>query len=154
MSQIFEKYWYQDEPAVARAFLFNLRDDDLRAGGSVHEGDIVVGQCGFVAAETDVIGFRGTTISYSPNRCVEWQNHYLTCMALDDLPAGSTLRSKSSKLRHKHYVVAELSWVRLGAHARKIGLPVVHSDSGRLLVNLEIFTVPSRTPAYRRAKLL
>src|SRR5215218_2953041 len=154
MPQLFQKYWYKDEPILKRAFLCNLRDADVRRGGAIRQGDILVGQCGFAAAELNAAGFAGRTVEYLPNRCVEWQGYYLTCMALDGLPAGSNLKGQRAALRHKHYVIAELPNAKATAHARSVGLPAITSHGGHSLVNLEIFTVPGRTPVYRRAKLL
>ena len=155
MSKKFNKLWYQEETSIHNAVLFNLRDNDLVAGGLIQRGEIVLGQCGYAVAESAVPGFRGEVCEYQPNRCVDWHGHYLTCMALDALPAGSLLRKEGKQsLRHKHYVVAEMTSGSIIGQARKMGLPVIQSSNGQQLVNLEIFTVPGRTPECRRAKLL
>lgn len=151
MPKNFSIYWYQKETSVADACLFNLRDKDLRNGGQVSSGTILTGLCGFSVAENVVNGFSGLEVDYQPNRCVEWEGYFLTCMALPGLPTGSI---QSKGLRHKHYVVAELRSASEIKHAKSIGLPTTVDAKGHQLVNLEIFTVPSRTPVSRRATLL
>ncbi len=154
MPNRFTKYWYKDEPSVARACLYNLRDADLRPGGKILRGQIVVGLCGYSVAEKDLDGFSGRAAEYLPNRCVQWYGSFLTCMALPDFPAGPSVGRKRSLLRHKQYVVAELPAAADIARGRKEGLHLLRSPDGRFLANLEIFTVPGRTPKYKRATLL
>ena len=154
MPRLFQKYWYEDEAAIARAVLHNLRDDDIRPGGSIRKGQIVAGKCGFNVAEAAVRGFSGRTPKFKPNRQIEWQGFTLDCMALDGLPIGAAVKAGKSKLRHRHCVVAELTDPEQVATAKEIGLPILKSEDGRSLANLEVFTVPGRTPKFRRAKLL
>ena len=139
-------------PELAAACLFNLREQDL-GPGSIQKGAITAGTAGFSIAEKDVPNFSVQTVDYQPNRCVRWYGSFLTCMTLPGLPMGSALRGKAS-LRHKHYVVAEFVAAADIARAKREGLPLVQSSDGRTLANLELFSVPERTPAYRRSKLL
>lgn len=156
MTRHFSIHWYNEEPAVARAFLYNLRDRDLRTSGRINRGEIVLGACGLHVAEKDVDGFSGTIVDYLPNRCCEWQGHFLTCMALKDLPIGPVPRGQSGGLRHRHCVVAELTSPASVGKAKALGLPIINSVGGRTLVNLEVasFGDKGRQAAYRRATLL
>lgn len=154
MPRLFRTYWYRTEPSVARAGLYNLRDDDLQFGGNIRAGEIIVGLCGFAIAEANVPKLTGRAVPYSPNRCVEWQGFYLTCMALANLPAQSFSRRMISSLRHRHYVVAELSSLASISRAKMLRLSFLRDDESRTLVNLELVRIPGRTPLYRYARLL
>jgi hypothetical protein len=155
MCKNFTTYWYRDEPAVGSAGLFHLRDDDLRLGGGICRGEIFQGHCGFQVAERDVPGFRGRTVAYLPNRCCEWFGFYLTCMAHKGLPEGPVRRSQAGGLRHKQYVVAELSSPAALQRAREMeGMQVITAADGRKLVNLETATIPGKNPKHRKAQLL
>lgn len=153
MPRKFTLYHYH-KSAIHSANLFNLRDGDLRSGGGISKGDLTVGQCGYALAHADVCDCSVQTAKFLPNRCVEWQGFFLTCMALDGLPAGKRLRGTRASLRHRHYVVAELSGPRAIAKARSIGVMVIRSTDTRYLLNLEIYAVPQLTPPERWAKLL
>jgi len=154
MSLLFNTSCYQKSQALRRACLFNLRDNDLHHGGSIRQGEIVAGRCGYVVAETNVPGFTGTVQPYWPNRCVLWREHFLTCMALPGLPTGPVPRGSAGGLRHQHYVVAEFADPAAITEAKKQGLPLVRSLEGRLLANVEIAIIPGKKNRYRAAQLL
>src|SRR5437588_855480 len=126
MPNLFSKYWYKDEPAIYQAGLFNLRDDDLSMGGQIYRREILLGKCGFCIAETTVHGYSARrAVKYLPNRCCLWRGFYLTCMALDELPTGPVSRGQSGGLRHKHYVVAEISSPAALNQAKVLKLPII-----------------------------
>jgi hypothetical protein len=154
MAKLFQTYWYNEQQAVRNAFLFNLRDDDLRSGGRVRRGEIVAGKCGYAIAEADVFGLSGRIVPFAPNRQCEWQGHILHCMALDGLPQGPVSRAHAGGLRHKHCVVVEFTSKKALEDARAAGLPVVHGTDGKTYANLEVAHIPQRQKRYRRATLL
>ena len=154
MPKLFETYWYKDVASVADAALFNLRNLDLQQGGIIPKGSIVLGMCGFAIAESDVNGYTGKIRKFKPNRRVEWRGYELPCMALEGLPIGAALQNGASILRHRHYGVAELENPEAAAEAVACGLPVVQGEGSRHFANMEVFVVPSRTPVFRRARLL
>jgi hypothetical protein len=153
MPNRFSKYHYQ-KPAFKRAALSNLRDADVSPGGAINQGEILAGECGFFVAEAHVPDYRGTVLEYLPNRCCEWQGFFLTCMALDSLPAGPVPRGLAGGLRHRHCVVAEFVSRASATSAKAAGLPLIGTTDGRQVANLEIASIPGRQPAYRRARLL
>jgi hypothetical protein len=151
---------------VALADLYNCRDDDLCSGGTIARGDIVPGKCGIAVAAADVPGLSVTrgVVPYQPNRCVKWQDFYLTCMALKGLREGPVPFGAPGGLRHSHYVVAELTApaaIALAKHQLVIQtktkgdaqLRLVETSDGRKLVNLEVARIPEKNPGYRRAEL-
>lgn len=154
MPRLFDTYWYKDVASVEKAALFNLRDLDLKPGGRIPKGSIMAGECGYAIAESNVNGYTGKIRKFKPNRRVEWRGHELRCMALEGLPIGAALQKGKSVLRHRHYVVAELQHPEALAEALACGLPIVQGEGSRQLANLEVFVVPSKTPVFRRARLL
>jgi len=77
MAKKYKIYWYLEEQEVHDAFLFNCRDDDLRAGAGIPSGAIVLGASGCVAAERAVRGYTGKIITFQPTRRCEWQGQEL-----------------------------------------------------------------------------
>ena len=134
MAKKFQKYWYHDEHEVREAFLFNCRDDDLRAGAGIPVGAIVPGEVGCVVAERAVRGYTGKIISFQPTRRCEWQGQALRCQVHPDMPAAA---KNKAELRHYNYIVAELTSVEQVALAKSVGVPVIATASGKQLVNLE-----------------
>lgn len=154
---------YHDS-TIANADLYNCRDGDLLPGGNVHRGDLVAGKCGFAVAMTKVPNRHPShpINRYLPNRCVEWEGFYLTCMALPGLPEGRQPRGPSGGLRHKHYVVAELTGpaIKRAEHIIKTQPPsqgqlrFFVTPDGKRLANLEIASIPGKKPGHRIATLL
>jgi hypothetical protein len=153
MAGLFEIYWYRELPAVACAFLYNLRDDDLTPGGQIRKGEIIAGKCGYHVAQADVPGYSGRVVAFRPNRHCEWQGFTLPSMTLDGLPVGRVPRGPEGKLRHRHCVVAEVTSTDAASKAAAMGLPIVISAKGKKLVNLEVASIPSQGRE-RRAQLL
>ena len=154
MPKRFSDYWYNAEPLIHKAALFNLRDNDVAPGGKIAKGAITSGQCGYAVAEAEVPGYKTRTVEYLPNRCVLWHGFFLTCMALPGLPVGPVSIGQSGGLRHRHYVVAEFTAPAAIAQARQLGLPLILTDDGRKVANVEVFHVPGKTPKCCKAKLL
>jgi hypothetical protein len=145
-------YWYEEEPAVAAAFLFNCHDDDLRRGGRILAGSIVRGTGGPVASEKEVFGLSGTLLAFQPTRRCEWQGHELRCMVHAQMPSSAKTKAQ---LRPYNYVVAELETEEQACTARNIGVPVVTTPEGRRLVNLECSTFEKQgAGSRRRAKMM
>lgn len=145
-------YWYQEEPAVADAFLFNCRDNDLRRGGTIPSGSIILGVGGFVVAERTVAGLSGTVFPFRPTRRCEWKGHELNCMVHPQMPISARTKAE---LRPYNYLVAELEADAQFTTAQGVKLPVVITPDGRRLVNLECGVFQKQGNASpRRAKLI
>ena len=134
MAKKYKIYWYQEEQEVHDAFLLNCRDDDLRAGAGIPVGAIVLGAGGCVAAERAVRGFTGKTITFQPTRRCEWQGQELRCQVHPDMPAGAKLKAE---LRPFNHIVAELTSAEQVSLAKKSGVPLITTPTGKQLVNLE-----------------
>ena len=135
MAKKHEIYWANEDPAVARAFLYNCRDRDLRRDASgIAKGCIVQGTVGFAVAEDNVPGFSGQVVPFKVNRRCEWRGFELDCMAHCSAPQGAVAKSE---LRDFNYLVAEVSGPDVETAAQKAILPVVVHQSGKRLINLE-----------------
>jgi hypothetical protein len=127
-------FWNKEKQEVHDAFLFNCRDDDLRAGASIPVGAIVLGAVGCVAAERPVRGLTGTILPFQPTRRCEWRGQELRCQVHPDVPAAAKLKAE---LRLFNYIVAELTSADQVALAQNVGVPVITTPTGKNLVNLE-----------------
>jgi len=152
MAKNYKIYWYQKEQTVHDAFLFNCRDDDLRAGAGIPVGAIVLGASGCVAAERAVRDYTGKTITFQPMRRCEWQGQELRCQVHPDMPVGAKLKAE---LRPFNHIVAELTSPEQVALAQKTGVPVITTSPGKQLVNLECACFQKQgAKNLRRAKMI
>lgn len=151
MAKNFSTYWYREDEQFRRAFLYNCRDADITIGGSISKGAIVPGLVGFCIAETDVMGFSGKTVPFTPNRRCEWQGLELRCQCHPGAPVAPANKKELSGF---NYVVADLSVPEARALAEELKLPVITAD-GRTLANLElqVFQAQGRG-SVRRARLI
>lgn len=143
-------YWYQEGPEFRSAFLFHLRDGDVKQGGKFKKGDVVEGTGGYVVAEADVFGWTVAIVPFSPTRRCEWHGFVMPCMVHRQAPPG---KHPSAQLRAFNYIVAQLTDPAAEIKAAEIGLPVIPTDAGQKLVNLEIGRFEAQAHQ-RRATLL
>jgi len=150
MAKKFSIYWYQEGPEFKKAFLYNLRDNDVQQGGQIEQGEIAVGAVGLVAAEATVFGWTGRVVSFQPNRRCEWQGFELPCMTL---PSAPTSKVPASLLRDCNYTVAAVTSDDVRATAENLKVPCVRTPQGAWVINVELARFTGQGAA-RRATLL
>lgn len=131
-------YWYNEEPAVANAFLYNCRDDDLEpvAAGQIDRGAIVLGKNGVAIAESAVPSLQARRIAaFNGTRRCAWGALELSCMV--HLEIGQRAMT-TRELRHVGCIVALLPDSASVAFAIGLGVPVVEDTEGHRLVNLSV----------------
>lgn len=143
------KPYYEDEPALERAHLYNCWGRELGPGGSIAEGTIVEGTRGYVVAECQVSGYSAAGVKFTPNRKCVWEGMSFHCMCHRSAP---TRLVPKKELRYFNYVVADFSDPEAQARAQELGLPVIQTDNGELLANLEVSSF-GKMDKFRRAKL-
>lgn len=146
-------YWYNEEPSVKKAFLYNCRDGDLRFGNGIPYGSIVQGIGGFVCAENEVPNLSASIIStFRANRDCDWMGFTLRCMVHPEAPLAPATKKE---LRPYNYVVASLTEVDSLAKAKTLGMSIISLSDGMHLINLEISAFEKQgISCSRRAKLL
>jgi hypothetical protein len=150
MAKKFSIYWYQEGPEFKKAFLYNLRDNDVQQGGKIEQGEIVAGAVGLVAAEAVAFGWTGRTVPFQPNRRCEWQGFELPCMTLPSTPATKV---PASLLRDCNYAVAAVTSEEVRATAESLKVPCVRTPKGVWVINVELARFTGQGAA-RRATLL
>jgi hypothetical protein len=124
-----------NEPEIANAFLYNLRDFDAQTGGQISKGDIAQGAIGYAVAESTVVGWTAKTVRFRSSRKCKWQGFELPCMVHLQTPRG---KSSYSKLRDFNYVVAAVINEQVASIAKKLHLPYLITSDGKPVFNLEI----------------
>lgn len=150
MAKKFSIYWYQEGPEFKKAYLYNLRDNDVHSGGKIEQGEIVLGAIGLVAAESTAFGWTGKVLPFTPNRRCEWQGFELPCMALPSLPAGKV---SASLLRAGNYAVAAITSDAVKSMADSLKVPCVRTPQGVWVINVELARFNGQG-AGRRATLI
>ena len=151
MSRNHSIYWYDEGPEFRSAFLFNLRDADVRSGGSIPKGAITDGQVGLVAAEDEVVGKSAKIVSFNPNRRCKWQGFELPCMVSKTLPGG---RVTGPLLRRSNFAVAAITCPEVEETARSLKVPCVTTPEGVLVINVELARFERQKNRGRRATLI
>ena len=149
MSKKYSIYWYQEDPQLKRAHLCNCRDRDIQrqGDGTISLGTIIAGAVGYVVAESNVVGFSGQVVVFTPSHKCKWEGMELPCMCHPVV--------NKAKPRDFNYVVADFSDSQAQSRAKQVGLPLIQSSDGRVLANLEIAVFQAQGPnKYRRAKLI
>jgi hypothetical protein len=135
MPKKFKIYWYQEGPEFKKAFLYNLRDNDVQEGGRIPQGAIVQGSVGFVAAEAEVFGWTGKVVAFSANRRCTWHDFELPCMASPSLPTGKVA---GGLLRDWNYAVAAITSEEAKSLADDLKIPAVKTPQGVWVINVEL----------------
>ena len=121
---------YRTDGNVKAAFLRHCRKLDLHDGSGIPKGAIIQGEHGFVAAEADVPKVGGTVVPFTPNGQCTWQGRLLPCQYLPGSPSRKQLRCRN-------YIVAAVPEATVEAALKAAGLPVIETQDGKKLVNLE-----------------
>ena len=121
---------YQTDENVRTAFLRHSRKLDLHDGPGIPKGTIIQGEHGFVAAEADVPKVAGTAVPFASNGQCSWQGRLLPCLYLPGSPPRK-------RLRCRNFIVAAVPDATVEAALKAAGLPVIETQDGKKLVNLE-----------------
>lgn len=98
-----------------------------------------------MVAESAVPDVTGNIVPYKANRRCEWQGLELDCLADPIAPTGADVP------RDFNYIVAELPREKDQQLARKLGVPVILTNDGKALANLEISRFKNQGKARRAA---
>jgi hypothetical protein len=150
MAKKYLTYWYQEGPEFRAAYLYNVRDDDIRSGGRIEQGQIVQGAEGLVVAESTVIGHNGRIVEFQPNHRCKWKGFELPCMTL---APGSQASAKAVRLGALNYAVVPVTSDAVKATADSLKIPCIKHAQGTWLFNVEL-TRFSGQFAERRATLI